>query len=75
VAQFKVGDTIRFKKTGFTAKIIEIGPDPDADDPYEERYFFKFSADDEELVVGEGNQLIKMTVPVARADKEGMEKI
>lgn len=73
--KFKVGDSVRFTKTGFTAKVIKIGPDPEADDPNENRYFFKISADDEELVVGEGNQLFGLSMPVSRADKEGVEKI
>lgn len=74
--KFKVGDTVRFKKTGYTAKIIEIGPDPESEfDPYEDRYHFKFSPDDEELVVGEGNKILKMTIPVSTADKDGDEGI
>lgn len=74
--KFKVGDTVRFKKTGYTAKIIDIAADPDSEfDPYEERYHFKFSADDEELIVGEGNKILKMSLPVSKADEDGDEGI
>lgn len=73
--KFKVGDTVRFTKTGYTAKIINIGPDPEASDEEEERYHFKISADDEELIVGEGNRIFKFSMPVSTADREGVEKI
>lgn len=74
--KFNVGDSIRFTKTGFTAKIIHIGPDQEASDPTENRYFFQINPDDVELIVGEGNEIVSMSMPVERGDKAGyIEKI
>lgn len=74
--RFKVGDSIRFKKSGFTAKIISIGPDPETPEDTEERYFLKFSMDDEELVVGEGNKILRMSIPIEKAHRDGyIEKL
>lgn len=73
MVKFKVGDSVRFKKTGFTAKIVRIGFDER--DPDVERYFLKVSKDDEELIVGEGNELIEMSLPVNKADDGLLEKI
>ena len=71
--RFQKGDTIRFVKTGITAKIIGIGPDPSLEDDLEIRYHLKISADDQELVVGERNEILKMTIPVK--NESCMEKI
>lgn len=74
--RLKVGDSIRFVKTGFTAKIIRIGTDPEALDDTEERYWVKFTADDEELVAGEGNQILSMSISIEKAHRDGyIEKL